>query len=110
MAVIHDYLQQRRKSIMMTYEQVASTVNTQFKTKYSAQKMCDIFMNRRTISRQVEVHLSYALHLNVDYLRFINGKLPNFDYTRYPDEKAVMSLLASWQTVYGAGVFDEDAD
>ena len=110
MAVIHDYLQNRRKSIMMTYDHIATVVNKQYKTKYTAQKMCDIFMARRTISRQMELHLSYALNLNVDYLRFINGKLPSFDYTRYPDEKAVMSLLANWQTVYGAGVFDEDTD
>jgi hypothetical protein len=95
---------------MLTYEQIASIVNNQYKTKYTPQKVCDLFSNRRSISKQVEVHLSYALSLNIDYLRFINGRLPNFDYSRYPDEKAVMSLLANWQTVYGAGVFDEDTD
>ncbi len=109
MGVIHDYIQYRRKCLGLTYEQIATMCNKQFNKTYNQQKICDIFMGRRTISRDVEKHISFALKVNSDYLRFINGRLPNFEYARYPDEKAVMALLTNWQNVYGAGVFDEES-
>ena len=92
----------RRFEINKSFQALSDDIDDRFYKRYSIQQLHDYFTGRRTISPAVEIHLAHALEVHIDYFRFINGKLPDIQYSKYPPESEVLDLLSNIVRVYTA--------